>query len=111
MSFDEKQLGQAQIAAGAQTTLYTVPGATVGIVRDIQIANVNAAARTIQVWLVPNGDVPDDGNVIIPDMTVDGNDIIHWSGWQVLETPGDTVQAEASVALSICITVGGAEIT
>ena len=111
MAFQEKQLGQSQLTgSGTQDTVYTAPASTTAIIRDIQIANVNATAKRVKVWLVSSGGSPDDTNIIIPNMTIDGNDIIHWSGFQVL-TAGDTIQAEASAASSICITVSGAEVS
>lgn len=111
MSFTEKQLGQAQIASGSKTTLYTVPASTVGIVRDMVIVNTTGTDRTIEVWLVPNGGSAGDDNCIIAGVPVWANDHLHWRGWQVLDTAGDTIQAEAEAASAITITVSGAEVT
>ena len=78
MAFTEKQLGQAQIASGARTTIYTVPASTDTIVRDLMIVNTTATDRTISVWLVPNGAGYGDSNCIVRSETVYANDHLHW---------------------------------
>lgn len=75
------------------------------------IANANASSRTIEVWLVPNGGSATDATLIVPGVTIEGKSLIQIDFYQVLDTAGDTIQAEASAASSITITVSGAEIT
>jgi len=111
MAFTEKLLGRAQIAAGAQTTLYTVPANTTTIVKHITVCNTNAASRTVEVWLVENGGNPDGTNALISNITIPAYGILTWDGYVPLETAGDTIQAESSDAASLCVIVGGAIIT
>jgi hypothetical protein len=39
---------------------------------------------------------------------VPGNDIAHWSGYQVLETIGDKIMVQSEVDNQITITISGA---
>jgi len=110
MAFSEKQLGQAQINDAAPTVLYTLGADLKGIIRDIIITNTTGVAAAIDLWLVPNGGSPGDGNAILKTYNVGANDMVHLSVWQVLETAGDTVQAQAGTATSITITISGAEV-
>lgn len=110
MAFTEKKLGQAQISDASPTTLYTVGSGKKGIVKDIIITNTTATAATVSIWLVPSGGSPDDTNAIMKNWNVPANDMAHFSMWQVLETEGDTIQAQAGTTTSITITISGAEI-
>ena len=110
MAFQEKNLGQAEIANGSNTTLYTVPASTVAIVKDIQIVNTTGTAATITIWIDPDGTTADDTTAIIKDWSVPANDFLHWSGFKVM-TATATIKATAGTASAITVTIDGAEIT
>lgn len=106
-----KHLGQAEIANGSNTTLYTCPAETTAIVNDIQIVNTTGAAVDITVWIDPDGTTADDTTAIFKDWSVPANDFLHWAGgFKVLEATG-TIKATAGTANAITITVDGAEVT
>jgi len=110
MTFQEKNLGQAQIASGSNTTLYTVPASTTAIVKDMQIVNTTGSSATITIWLDPDGTTADDTTALIKDWAVPANDFLHWSGFKVMEA-GATIKATAGTASAITVTIDGAEIT
>lgn len=56
MAIANKILGQANVAANTDTTLYTVPASTQANV-TIHVTNVGAVSLAFRVALVPNGDV------------------------------------------------------
>lgn len=110
MAFAEKKLGQSQIANGSRTTLYTVPASTTAIVKTIIMTNTTASDATISVWHVPNGGSYGDSNALVDTLTIPANDFTQISTYVVMDTAGDTLQAEAGTASAITISVYGATI-
>lgn len=111
MAFTEKLLARAQLSSGSQDTLYTVPASTTIIIKHITISNANAAARTVQIWLVPNGGSVNNNNALINGLSIPGNGVLTWDGYIPLETAGDTIQGEASAVTSLTVIIGGATMT
>ena len=111
MAFTEKLLARAQLPAGSQLTLYTVPASTTTILKHITISNITSSDRQVKIWLVPNGSSPLDSNILLANVNIPGNGLLTWDGYIPLETSGDTIQGEASVTSSLTIIIGGAEIT
>ena len=109
-TFTEKNLSRQSVGVAAET-IYTVPADTTGIVKDIHICNNSAIDAYVSLWLVPNAASPTDENVMFYEWVVPANDFVHWSGFQVLDTVGDTIQALAETADQITVTISGAEIT
>ncbi len=99
---------QAQLPAGSQVTLLTHPATAspdlVSRVTNFIITNANVADRTVELWVVPAGGTPTDANAVLASTTIGANDILDYTGAILLDTPGDTLQAEASNATSLTIT-------
>jgi hypothetical protein len=99
MAFDiitPVNMGRGNIATSpSTTTFFTVVALTRGILKCIDIANTTAAAESVTIYLVPSGDSPSDANTLIPDVTVQSNQMFQWTGAQVLEE-GDTIVGSAS---------------
>jgi len=106
----EKKLGQGQIASGSRTTLYTVPASTDAIVKTIIITNTTATAATISIWHVPNGGSYGDTNAIVKTLNIPANDFTQINTYLIMDTTGDTLQAEAGTASAITMSVYGAEL-
>jgi hypothetical protein len=109
-TFSEKNLARQAVDSSIET-LYTVPASTVAIVKDIHICNNGATNRWVNIWLVPSGDSPTDENIIFFEWDVLKRDFAHWTGFQTLDTAGDTIQAQSETADQITITISGAEIS
>jgi hypothetical protein len=92
-------------------TLYTVPAATTTAVKDMHICNNSALDCYVSLWLVPNAASPTDENVMFYEWNVPANDFVHWSGWQLLDVVGDTIQALSETTDQLTITITGVEIT
>lgn len=92
-------------------TVYSVPASTSTLIKDIQITNNGATDCYISVWIVPSGDSAGDENVLIYQFSVPANDFLHWSGFQMISSAGDTIQAVAETADQITLTISGVEIT
>lgn len=109
MTVTAKQLGQAAIGVGV-TTLYTVPASTRAILKSLDIANTAGAARSVRVFLVPNGGSADTGNAMFYDLSIPAQGILHWTGAQILHTAGDTIRTQGS-GVGMTITISGVEVT
>lgn len=108
-TFTEKVLAR-QAVNNTGEIIYTVPASTKTIVKDIHICNNSAAACYVSLWLVPNAGSATDENVMFYQWNVPAKDFVHWSGWQVLEIAGDTIQALAETTDQITILISGATI-
>ena len=97
-------LGQPGNTAG---TIYTVPTATVTIVRHIRCVNKDVAtAYDLELWL--NGSA--DANAIIAKKTIPPGG--EWEDDCYIALPAaDYIQAKASTAAKLTVYIGGAEIT
>ena len=99
---------QGQAPNAAQLTLYTLevsrPAGYKGVLKSFIIANANAAARTVELWVVPAGGAPAAANGILLDTNVPANGFISWNGELVFDTAGMTLQIEASAATSLTFT-------
>lgn len=65
-----KILGQSQPSATTNTTLYTVPDKTQTVISTLAICNTNAAARTIRVYIVPDGGSAATSNALYYDLSI-----------------------------------------
>ena len=104
----EKRLAQAQIASGAQTTLYTA--ATTAIFKTLIITNTTDSETTVSIWDVKNGETYGDNNAIVKDLRIPANEFVQITTYLIQDTAGDTLQAEAGATASITINAYGAEI-
>ena len=109
MAFTEKTLGRAQIASGSQTTIFTATATD--IIKTLWIVNTTTTDRTIEMWVVPNGGAVNDNNKILDAFTIPANDFMQIITYMPLDTTGDTLQAEASAASALTVSVFGASIT
>ena len=103
------RLGFGSVAVSpSYTTLRTTPDLSTDIIKCIDIANSSASAVTVAVHLVEDGGTPDAANILFPDVLIEANTIVQWSGTHVLDS-GGTVQATAS-ATGVNINLSGGNI-
>tara|TARA_A100001011_G_scaffold382721_3_gene452928 strand:- start:2442 stop:2762 length:321 start_codon:yes stop_codon:yes gene_type:complete len=91
-------LANAQITGttqGAATTVYTSTNDSA--TTSIFLANSDSSARTVSIYLVPNGNSASDQNRIIKDLSIDAGDTYIMSTEKIVLSNGDTIQAHASV--------------
>lgn len=100
-----KVLSQTQLpnAAAAQ---YTVPGATQAIVRSIVMVNTTAGAITVSLFV--NGSAA--ANKILDTYSIPANTRVELNSVMCLAAT-NTIQAVASSAASVTMTVFGLEIS
>ncbi len=110
MAFTEKNLAR-QAVSDSTEILYTVPSNTSTVLKDMHICNNSASDVYFSLWAVPNGASPTNENIMFFEWNVRANDFVHWNGYQILDTTGDTIRAAAETSDKITITIGGAELT
>lgn len=100
------QFAQSNVASLAETTIYTVPGATSAIVKQFILANVTALAATFSISLVPSGGAAGDGNRILKNLSLPATSITILDLMEVMDT-GDFISTQQGTASSITCTVSG----
>ncbi len=104
-----KQLGQVQLGA-VNTTIYTVPATTTGVIRTITIANTDeTTGHVLRLYLVPNGGSAGPATAIMAKQSVNPAQTIQDLGVHVLPA-GGTVVGSADAGSVITVTVDGAEV-
>lgn len=105
--YTPKRLAQAQ-AAATDTTLYTVPGATSVIVKEIVFCNTTGGAISVWISLVASGGTVGDSNRVINSEVIQPNSTTAFTFAQVLAT-GGFISCKAGAATSVTVTVSGVE--
>lgn len=100
------QFAQSNVASTTETTIYTVPGATSAIVKQIILANVTAVAAVFSVSLVPSGGSAGVGNRILEQLSLPANSITILDLMEVMDT-GDFISTKQGTASAITCTVSG----
>ncbi len=88
------------------TTLYTVPGSTVTVVRHIRVVNPDSVSHTIDLYR--NGSA--DANRLTETITIQATSSYEDDVYLPLVAT-DTIQGKADASSKITLFIGGAEIT
>lgn len=104
--FTPIKMAQSNVASTTETTVYTVPGATSAIVKEIVISNITNAAATLSISIVPSAGAAGDTNRILKDLSFPANSISTLDIMQVMAT-GDFISIKQGTASAICCTVSG----
>jgi hypothetical protein len=99
----KRLVGPAQLAAAA-TTVYTAPASTTTTIRTIHIVNTGASTATFTMSLGADA----AGTRLFSAYPITAGDAWDWSGSLVLNA-AEVLQAFASVATTLTITVTGVE--
>lgn len=94
----------------SQVTLYTVPGSTVGVIKQIILTNVTTVSATATVNIVQAAGSASASNRIISAMEIPPNQFEVIDLNQVM-TAADFISATASAGASINISVSGFEVS
>lgn len=87
-------------------TLYTVPGSTQAILRNIIIANTSGTAATARLSI----GVDAAGTRILPEVSIPANSIFEWSGFLVMEA-AETLRGHSGTTNVLAITVSAVLVT
>lgn len=101
-----KKLGQAAIATGSGTSIYTTPAAMTTLVKCADICNTTSGTSTVSVHLVPSGGAAAVGNALLYNVPIYGNSTVQWTGTQVLDAGGFILAVANGVGLTINIAGG-----
>lgn len=102
---------QAQATTGIDI-LYTVPASTKSIIEAFTASNISAGAVTIDVFLVPNADVPGLTNQFIFSKTIAAETEITLDALVAHNlSQGDSVRIRSDTAAALNVRVSVREIT
>ena len=102
MAMAQTKLHAPAVLGTSPSTLYTVPGSTITILKQVALCNTTTNNRTISLYLVPSGGTAGVGNAVLYDVSVDAKSTTFVNLSAVMAT-GDILQGLASVAASVSI--------
>ena len=104
------QLGQAVLAVST-SILYTATNVRATITKATAY-NTDASARTVTVYIVPSGGTAGDSNCIIEELSIaaGGTEILSQLEGHTVPLNG-SIQALASSAAQVTLTISGLEVT
>lgn len=108
--YTPKRLAQYSPVGTADTTIYTVPGGQLAIIKQIMIANTGVGSISVSVSIVPLGGLAGPANRIITDAVLSGKSVLVFDLSQVMDT-GDFISVKTSLSGSAAFTVSGVEST
>jgi hypothetical protein len=100
----QKRLAGPAAGTGAEATLYTVPGATSAILRDISVTNTTTTQQTFKMSIGADA----AGTRLFHDEQVDPGATWQWNGFKVLNA-AETLRWNGPTTLTC--TVSGVEVT
>jgi len=109
MAFTEKKLGSNSVNT-SETTIYTVPASTTGIVKIIWITNVTSADVAIDIW---NPAVATTGvaNKLCHELVIPANDFVQISTYLPMATTSTIIaKMITGAASSATVSLYGVEI-
>lgn len=107
-TYTETQLAQSNVASTTETTVYTVPGSTTTVVKQIVVANVTAADVTTSLSLVPSGGSAGVTNRLYEQTTIPAYSTVTFDLSQVMDT-GDFISIKQGTASGVTTTISGVE--
>ena len=111
MQINLKQLVPVTQLTAAAVVYYTAPALTTAEVTAATATNVTATTQTLSVSMVPSGGTVGVTNIVVQLRSVPANSSIQL--WELIAQklpPGATIQAQASAAGAINLTIGGREV-
>ena len=102
MAMTQTKLHAPSQLGTSAATLYTVPGSTTTILKQVSLCNTAAAARTVSIYLVPSGGPAGVAPAGLSDGSVDAKSTTFVNLSAVMAT-GDILQGSSSVASSVTI--------
>jgi hypothetical protein len=101
-----KRLSGPASLTNSAATVYTVPGATVAVIRDINVANTTGSAATFTLSIGADA----AGTRLFSAVSVPANSTLQRTGSVVLAA-GETLQAYSGTNAALTLTVSGVEST
>lgn len=108
LTYTPKRLAQSAPGGTADTTIYTVPGGRICIVKQLMISNVTAGTVTVAASITPIGGLAGIDNRLVPDTLLPGNSVLVFDLSQVMNT-GDFISVKTSAGNAVVFTVSGVE--
>lgn len=101
----KRLVGPSQLAASA-ATVYTVPASTTALLRNLHVCNTGSSPATLTVSIGADA----AGTRLWNAVTVQPGGWLDWTGFMVM-TATEVLQAYASAASTLTLTVSGVEVS
>lgn len=105
--YTPKQLGQSQPGT-SYAMIYTVPGSTSCILKEVVACNVTGAAVVLDLSIVASGGTAGVTNNVIAQHQIGAYSMVSYTFSQVMAT-GGFISAKAGTASALTLTISGAE--
>ena len=105
MADTAKRLAGPDDIPNSSTDMYTVPGSTTAILRNIHIANTTNTAATIRLCIGTIG----AGTALLYDFSIPANGTYDWSGFLPMAA-GEVLKAQGGTNNALTLTVSGVEV-
>lgn len=101
-----KKIAQSLVASGAGTLIYTVPAATMAIIKTMTVVNQSGGTATIAVYISGSSAV----NCFLPDTPLGDDEHGEWTGSLALEA-GATIRVISDTNNALAYHIYGDEVT
>jgi hypothetical protein len=108
--FTEKRFAQAAPTNATPATVYTLPTATLAIVKNCILCNTSASDVAVYFYCVPSGGSAGASNAVLYKYVVPAYTTFKNNMYLILDTAGDFL-AVAADAAGVTITITGAVVT
>lgn len=111
MATTQKTLVQTAYVSSSMTAVYTVPGSTKAIIKEIILCNITTSEQTVTVLTVNTGGGSTDASAIMKDLAIPAKTSIWLEGITTIMEASSELRAQAANASSVTIRVSGVEIS
>lgn len=108
-TYNIKELVPARSLPDSASALYTVPGLTQTIVKQILVSNTTATDLEATLYFVSDGDTPNTSNAMFPGVLVSANSTLSIDIKSVLPI-ASSIHGFASASASLNIHISGVEV-
>lgn len=106
-----KTLLQTQYVPNSITAVYTVPGSTKAILKEVILCNVTTTEKTVTILTVNTGGGSTDASAICKDLAIPGNATIWLDEITLIMEAASEFRASASASSAVTIRISGVEIS
>lgn len=104
------RLIEGVVVGTSASTVYTSPGNTKTLIKNITIANYGATAAKATVYLVPNGGSSGNASTLVSQIVAPGRTYTVPSSVNHILEGGDSIQAMSDTATALNIMASGLQI-
>lgn len=106
----KRMYGPAEPSTSNDTSVYTVPGSTTAIVRNIHVSNPTGSAATLTISVGNPGSTATSADLFLEAFSIPAGNTYDWSGFLVLAA-AEKLYLKQGTANALTVIVSGVEVT